>query len=179
MIEYHIFQTYKNFLFTLSDQQSNEQNFQKSNSITSKRVFINETSKSLTLQHNHFQETQEKSIDSLSRKSSSLQRCQRIISNIIIKQSQCSFIIINSTRKTLIKKTIFSQLLKVDCLRVELNHFEMTAFFNKAQMTALQVIMQEIFQFNITRKDDHESNTDDNNDNSNSTDDELRSDFNF
>jgi len=51
------------------------------------------------------------------------------------------------TRETSTKKTIFSQLLKAAHSRVELN-FEMTASFNNVQMTALQAMMQEIFQTN-------------------------------
>ncbi len=54
----------------------------------------------------------------------------------------------------------------------------MTALFNEAQMTAFRVMMQEVFQSNIMRKDDHENNTGDNDDNSDSTGDESRSDFN-
>jgi len=54
----------------------------------------------------------------------------------------------------------------------------MTASFNDAQMTALQAMMQEIFQINNhnMRIDDNEENSDDNDENSDTTDDE--SDFN-
>jgi len=176
MIEFRIFQMYQSFLSTISEQQRDIQNSQKSSSTatTLNCASINEILKSLTSQHNHFQE---EIIDSLSRKSSSLWRRQRIISDIIIEQSQCSFIIIKSTRKTSMKKTIFSQLLKAAHSRVELN-FEMTASFNNAQMTTLQAIMQEIFQVNNhnMKRDNNEENSDDNDENSNTTNDE--SDFN-
>jgi len=183
MIEFRIFQTYQSFLSTISEQQRDTQNSQKSSSTatTSNRASINEISKSSTSQHNCFREESIDSLSwkssSLSRESSSLQRRQRIISNIIIEQSQCSFIIIESTRKTSTKKTIFSQLLKAARSRVELN-FKMTASFNDAQMTALQAMMQEIFQINNhnMRIDDNEENSDDNDENSDTTDDE--SDFN-
>jgi len=68
--------------------------------------------------------------------------------------------------------------LKAARSRVELN-FEMTASFNDAQMTALQAMMQEIFQVNNhnMRRDDNEENSGDNDENSDTTDDE--SDFNF
>ena len=74
---------------------------------------------------------------------------------------------------------IFSQLLKADRSRVELN-LEMTAFFNEAQMTALWAMMQEIFQTNNhnAKRDDNESNSDDNDDNDDSSDDESDADFN-
>ncbi len=54
----------------------------------------------------------------------------------------------------------------------------MTASFNDAQMTALQAMMQEIFQINNynAKRDDNEENSDDNDENSDTTDDE--SDFN-
>ncbi len=142
---------------------------------------IDEISKSLTSWHNRFQEESIDSLSwessSLSRKSSSLQRRQCIISDIIIEQSQCSFIIIKSTRKTSMKKTIFSQFLKAAHSRAEFN-LEMTVSFNDAQMTALQAMMQEIFQINShnMKRNDNEENSDDNDENSDTTDDE--SDFN-
>jgi hypothetical protein len=182
MIEFHIFQTYKSFLSTLSDQQRDGQNSQKSSSTatTSKRAFIDEILKSSTSRQNRFRDAREKSIDSLSRKSSLLRCRQRIISDTIIEQSLRSFTIIESTRstrETSTEKAIFSQSLKADRSRIE-NNFEMTAFFNEAQMTALQAMMQEIFQSNNSRRDDNERNSDDNDDNSDSTDDESDSDFN-
>ncbi len=145
-IEFRISQTYQSFLSTISEQQRDTQNSQKSSSTatTLNHVSIDEISKSSTSWHNRFQEESIDSLSwessSLSRESSSLRRCQRIISDIIIEQSQCSFIIIKSTRETSTKKTIFSQLLKAARFRVELN-LEMTASFNDAQMTALQAMM--------------------------------------
>jgi len=75
------------------------------------------------------------------------------------------------------KKTIFSQFLKAAHSRAEFN-LEMTVSFNDAQMTALQAMMQEIFQINShnMKRNDNEENSDDNDENSDTTDDE--SDFN-
>ncbi len=178
-IEFRISQTYQSFLSTISEQQRDTQNSQKSSSTatTSNRTSIDEILKSLTSRHNCFQEESINSLSwessSLSRKSSSLRRRQRIISDIIKEQSQCSFIIIKSTRETLMKKTIFSQFLKAACSRVKLN-LEMTASFNNVQMTALQAMMQEIFQVNKhnAKRDDNEENSDDNDENSDTTDNE-------
>ncbi len=174
---------YQSFLSTISEQQRDTQNFQKSSSTatTSNHASTDEILKSLTSWHNCFQEESIDSLSwelsSLSRKSFSLQHHQHIISDIIIEQSQHSFIIIESTRKTSTKKTIFSQLLKAARSRVEFN-FEMTASFNNAQITALWTMMQKIFQINNhnMRRDDNEENSDNNDENSNTTNDE--SDFN-